>query len=81
MEKIKTTLTVHQFMKVLIEFESQSILSDFNLIFGKDSGEILWSEFLNQCNSNTTLFYRILDEGQKKKFENYLLKSTPQTIS
>jgi len=78
---MNTTLTVHQFMKALIEFESQSILSDFNHVFGKESGELLWSEFLNQCNSNTTLFYRILDEEQKNKFEKYLLKSTPQTIS
>lgn len=81
MEEKNMTLTVHQFMKALIEFESQSILSDFNHIFGKDIGETLWSEFLNQCNSNTTLFYRIMDDQQKAKFEAYLLKSTHHTIS
>ena len=72
---MKATLTVSQFMKALIEFESQSILSDFNQIFGKDCGENLWSEFLNQCNSNTTLFYRILDDSQKEQFERYLRNS------
>lgn len=75
MENMKATLTVSQFMKALIEFESQSILSDFNQIFGKDYGENLWSEFLNQCNSNTTLFYRILDDSQKQQFESYLRNS------
>lgn len=76
------TFPIHKFMKALIDFEAYSVLSDFNRIFGNENGEILWSEFLNQCNTNTTLFYRILDDSQKKQFEHHLNKlSAVETIS
>lgn len=80
MEKLNTT-TVNKFMKALIEFEAHSVLSDFNRIFGNDQGEDLWSEFLNQCNSNTTMFYRILDEQQQKTFEEYLSNTAKHAVS
>lgn len=75
MNKTPISPSINKFMKALIDFEAYSVLSDFNRIFGKECGEILWSEFLNQCDSNTTLFYRILDDDQKQSFEKYLMQS------
>ncbi|EAY30099.1 hypothetical protein [Microscilla marina] len=80
MDKLNTT-TVNKFMKALIDFEAHSVMSDFNRIFGADYGEDLWSEFLNQCNSNTTMFYRILDEKQQKVFEQYLSNTAEHMVS
>lgn len=68
-------------MRALIDFEAHSVLSDFNRIFGNDHGEDLWSEFLNQCNSNTTMFYRILDDDQQKVFEDYLTSMAQLPVS
>lgn len=76
------TFPIDKFMNALIDFEAYSVLSDFNRIFGNENGEILWSKFLNQCNSNTTLFYRILDDTQKEQFERHLNKlSTVESVS
>lgn len=72
---------IHNFMKALIDFEAHGVMSDFNHIFGNDCGEDLWSKFFNQCNSNTTTFYRILDDEQQKRFEAYLLKASASIVS
>lgn len=60
------------FMQALMEFEACTVESDFMEMFGKINGKHLWEDFKRKCSNNTTIFYRMLEPNQRKKFEDYL---------
>ena len=62
------------FMHALMEFEACTVESDFIAMFGGTIGKHLWQDFKRKCNNNTTIFYRMLDSNQRKKFESHLYK-------
>ncbi|MCU0445878.1 MAG: hypothetical protein MUE85_13285 [Microscillaceae bacterium] len=64
-----------EFMQALMDFEAYVVLDDFVGMFGKEKGMALWQDFKNKCASSTTLFYRILDNKERKVFNDYLDKS------
>jgi hypothetical protein len=63
------------FMQALMDFEAFVVLDDFVGMFGKERGKMLWQDFKGKCANNTTIFYRILDNDDRKAFNEYLEKS------
>ncbi|WP_081413593.1 citrulline utilization hydrolase CtlX [Eisenibacter elegans] len=66
--------SISAFMQTLIDFEAQITKREFQKIFGADAGLILWHKFTQNCGSNTTILYRILDEQEQEMFDAYIEK-------
>lgn len=63
-----------EFMQRLMAFEANVVEDDFIRMFGRVNGADLWIDFKGKCSRNTTIFYRILDESERKQFHEYLGK-------
>lgn len=67
--------TTEEFMQRLMAFEANLVENDFMQMFGAIKGADLWVAFKGKCSRNVTIFYRILDENERKQFHHYLEKS------
>lgn len=65
--------SIGDFLQGIMDFEAYVGERDFIKIFGKSEGAMLWNAYKDRCGSNTTLFYRILDDRERSLFEKYLL--------
>lgn len=63
---------IAKIMQKLIDFEAHTTRQEFQRIFGIGKGNDLWIRFTRKCDSNTTIFYRILEEDEQDCFDKYL---------
>ncbi|TAF68079.1 MAG: hypothetical protein EAZ55_00565 [Cytophagales bacterium] len=74
MKNTKKEDLVSLFFQSLIDFEAHTTRMEFQKIFGMGKGEDLWLRFTKKCDSNTTIFYRILEEDEQQSFNAYIAK-------
>ncbi len=80
-QNINPLYSIGEFLQQIVDFEAYVVEKDFINIFGYDNGIMLWNAYKSRCGSNTTIFYRILDNQERQKFENYLLSETTAKTS
>lgn len=62
-------------IKKLLQFESQATSLTFFAIFGEDIAPHLWNKFSLKAGHSITVFVRMLDSENERKFYQYLDQS------